>query len=98
MRIEWDHAKSDANEAKHGVRFDEAAELLASETGFLGIYDECHSDDEDRFIAIGPVGGILIVVVYTERDDDMLRIISARTATKVERGMHEDFETTRFRG
>lgn len=98
MRIEWDQSKSDANEAKHGLRFDQAAELLASETGFLGIYDEYHSDDEDRFIAIGPVGGILIVVVYAERDDDVLRVISARTATKVERGMYEDFEKTRFRG
>ena len=98
MRIEWGHAKSDANEAKHGVRFDEAAELLASETGFLGIYDEYHSDYEDRFIAIGPVNGTIIVVVYTERDDDVLRVISARTATKAERGMYEDFKKTRFRG
>jgi len=98
LRIEWDHAKSDANEAKHGVRFEDAAELLASKTGFLGIYDEDHSADEDRFIAIGPVDGRLIVVVYTERDDDALRVINARTATKVERGMYEDFEKTRFRG
>ncbi len=98
MRIEWDHAKSAANEAKHGVRFDEAAELLASRSGYLGIYDEEHSDDEDRFLAIGPVGGKLIVVVYTERDDDVLRVVSARTATKIERGLYEDFETTRFRG
>ena len=98
MRIEWDQAKSDANEAKHGLRFEEAAELLASANGFLGIYDEDHSDDEDRFIAIGPIGGRLIVVVYTERDDDLLRVISARMATKEERGIHEDFEKTRFRG
>ena len=98
MRIEWDPAKSDANEAKHGLRFEDAAELLASETGFLGIYDEDHSNDEDRFIALGRVGRRLIVVVYTEPDDDVLRIISARTATKVERGLYEDFEETRFPG
>ena len=98
MRIEWDHTKSAANQPKHGVRFEEAAELLASETGFLGIYDEEHSDEEDRFVAIGPVGGRLIVVAYTERDDDVLRVISARMATKVERGMYEDFEKARFRG
>jgi uncharacterized DUF497 family protein len=98
LRIEWDHAKSDANEAKHGVRFEDAAELLSSEAGFLEIYDEDHSDDEDRFIAIGPVGGRLIVVAYAERDDDVLRVISARMATKVERGMYEDFENARFRG
>jgi len=75
LSIEWDHAKNDANEAKHGLRFEEAAEL----------------------IAIGPVDGTIIVVVYTERDDDVLRVISARTATMVERGMYEDFEKTRFR-
>jgi uncharacterized DUF497 family protein len=80
------------------VRFDEAAELLASETGFLGIYDEYHSEDEARFIAIGPAGGSFIVVIYTERDDDVLRVISARTATKAERGMYEDFQKARFRG
>jgi uncharacterized protein len=98
LRIEWDHSKSDANEAKHGLRFEDAAKLLASETGFLGIYDEYHSDDEDRFIAIGPVGDNLIVVVYSERDDDVLRVISARPANTTERGMYEDFEQTRFRG
>jgi uncharacterized DUF497 family protein len=97
LRIEWDNAKSDANDAKHGLRFEEAAELLASETGFLGVYDEDHSDDEDRFIAIGQVGGRLIVVVYTESEDDVLRVISARTATRVERGMYEEFEKARFR-
>ena len=98
MRIEWDQAKSDANEAKHGVRFQEAAELLSSDAGFLGIYDEDHSGDEDRFIALGWVGHRLIVVIYAEPGDDVLRIISARRATKMERGLYEDYEKARFRG
>ena len=98
MRIEWDQAKSDANEAKHGVRFQEAAKLLGSDAGFLGIYDEEHSEDEDRFIALGWVGTKLLVVIYAEPCDDVLRIISARKATKVERGLYEDYEKARLRG
>ena len=51
---------------------------------FLEVYDEDHSDDEDRFIAIGPIHVGVVVVVYTERQDDVLRIVSARKATKQE--------------
>ncbi len=98
MRIEWDPAKSSANEAKHGVRFEDAAERLASATGYLGIYDQNHSENEDRFIAIGPVAGTLAVVIYVEPADDVLRIISARPATRAERGMYEDHTKARFRG
>jgi uncharacterized DUF497 family protein len=97
VRIEWDPAKSAANLRKHGVSFEEAAELLASHTGFLGIYDEAHSEDEDRFIAIGWIDTRLIVVIYTEPEDQVARIISARKATKIERGRYEDFEEARFR-
>ena len=82
---------------KHGVSFEEAAELLASDADYLEIYDERHSEDEDRFIAIGPVGRVVIVVVFTERDDDAVRIVSARMATKTERGRYEQFEEARSR-
>ena len=95
MRIEWDPTKSIANEAKHGVRFEAAAELLAGETEYLEIFDEDHSENEDRFIAIGPVHGAVLVVVFTEPADDLLGIISARVATKTERGMYEDYEAAR---
>lgn len=47
-----------------------------------GVYDDAHSDDEDRFIAIGPILRGVIVVVYTERADDIVRIIGARFATR----------------
>ncbi len=96
MRIEWDPTKNAANERKHGVSFEEAAELLASHTGFLGMYDEAHSDDEDRYIAIGWIDTRLIVVIYTEPEDEVLRVISAREATKMERGIYEDFEEAQF--
>lgn len=85
MRLSWDEAKNRANRKKHGVSFEEAAELFQSGTDYLEIYDEDHSDEEDRFIAIGPVSTGLLLVVWTEQDENTGRIISARRATRRER-------------
>jgi len=82
--FEWDPKKDEANREKHGLSFDDAAELFTSGTDYLEIYDEEHSDEEDRFIAIGPTRAEVIVVVYTERQDDIIRMVSARKATKTE--------------
>jgi hypothetical protein len=98
MRLEWDPAKSDANRAKHGLSFETAAELFRSGVDYLAIYDDAHSDDEDRFIAVGPIGRGVIVVVYTERDDGRLRIVSARMATTNERRRYEEHEAAKHRG
>ena len=84
MRFEWDPHKDEANQRKHGLSFDEATELFAGGDDFLEIYDEEHSDEEDRFIAIGPIRAGVVVVVYTERQDDVIRIVSARKATTKE--------------
>jgi uncharacterized protein len=92
MRFEWDPAKDETNRAKHGLSFEEATGLFKSDVDYLEIYDEEHSDREDRFIAIGPIRRGVIVVAYTERDDDVLRILSARMATKKERQRLEQFE------
>ena len=81
MRFEWDPEKDHANQSKHGLSFSEAAELLAGKSECLEIFDATHSIDEDRFISIGIIGRGVIVVVWTERDEDLTRIISARMAT-----------------
>ena len=73
MRFEWDPSKDQANREKHGLSFDEAADLFARDNDYLEIYDEEHSDEEDRFIAIGPARAGVIVVAYTERRDDVIR-------------------------
>ena len=83
MEFEWDPAKAEANREKHGLSFEDAAEFLSGDTDYLEIYDDSH-DDEDRFIAIGLIKRGVIVVVYTERQEDVVRIISARTATRRE--------------
>ncbi len=84
MKFEWDAAKDRANKNRHGITFDEAATLFTSGVDFLEIYDLEHSQDEDRFIAVGPIRRGVIVVVFTEHDEDTLRVISARLATTSE--------------
>ena len=66
------------------MSFEEAAELFTDDVDCLEIFDELHSDAEDRFISIGPIRRGLVVVVWTERLDDVIRIISARWTTKRE--------------
>ena len=84
IRFEWDERKSQANRKKHGISFEEVKELLTSDVEFLEIFDDEHSHDEDRFIAIGPVRRRVILVVYTERLEEAIRIVSARESTKAE--------------
>lgn len=91
MRFEWDPDKDRSNRAKHGVAFEEAKQLLGSDLDYLEIYDEEHSSVEDRFIAIGPADRGLIVVSFTEREPQLIRIISARLATDAEAKLLERY-------
>jgi len=86
--VEWDEVKSVTNRRKHGISFEEAAELFASGQDYLEIFDEAHSELEERFIAIGPIHRGLVLVVWTARDDDTLRIISARWADEREQTLY----------
>jgi uncharacterized DUF497 family protein len=84
VRVVWDESKSRTNWKKHGVSFEEASALFSRGDDYLEIFDDAHSDEEDRFIAIGPIKKGLVLVVYTERDEDTVRLISARWATRRE--------------
>jgi uncharacterized DUF497 family protein len=84
VEFEWDPAKADANRRRHGISFEEVTELFSSSVGYLEIFDEEHSQDEDRFIAIGPIPCGVVLVAYTEPAEGVVRIISARRATKGE--------------
>lgn len=88
VRVTWDEAKNLANKKKHGISFDEAAELFSSGTEYLEIFDYEHSDLEDRFLAIGPIRRGLVLIVWTEREENVMRIISARWATRRERALY----------
>jgi len=95
MRFDWDPSKDKINREKHGLSFDEAIGLFRSGVDYLEIYDEEHSDEEDRFIAVGPIRRGVIVVAFTERDDDVLRLLSARMATRKERQRYEEHQGER---
>ncbi|HEX2735648.1 MAG TPA: BrnT family toxin [Polyangiaceae bacterium] len=84
VRFEWDDAKNVANQQRHGVSFEEATELFDDDVDSLEIFDELHSDSEERLISIGPIRRGLVMVVWTERLEDLIRIISARWTTKRE--------------
>jgi uncharacterized DUF497 family protein len=91
VRFEWDPEKERQNVAKHGVSFKEAKELFTSKVDFLEIYDPEHSEVEERFIAVGPIRRGLVLVVFTERVENMVRIISARWASKKERTLYIEY-------
>ena len=98
MRVEWDPTKDLANQRKHDVSFGEAAELLTSGRDYLEIFDAPHSELEDRFIAIGVVRRGVVLVVWTERDEDVIRIVSARWATNREQQMYRKYLEQRHEG
>ena len=91
MRFEWDPDKAAQNERLHGVSFEEACELFTTDAPVLEVYDVDHSETEDRFKSIGPIRRGLVLVVWTERSDDLVRIISAWWATKTEQQLYTEY-------
>jgi uncharacterized DUF497 family protein len=89
--FEWDPEKDRLNRELHGVSFDEAKELFIADEDYLEIYDIEHSYDEDRYIGVGPIQSGLVLVVYTERSEDAVRIISARWATESEARLYRQY-------
>lgn len=89
MRCEWSPTKAYANLRKHGVSFEEAATALRDPLAVTA-RDPEHSIEELRFLTFGvSVEGRLLAVSHTERGV-VLRIISARPATRRERGLYEE--------
>ena len=91
VEVEWDDSKNRSNQQKHGVSFEEARELFVSGVDYLEIFDADHSESEGRFISIGPIKRGLVLVVWTERDEDTIRLIGARWATKPEQSLYHHY-------
>ncbi len=90
LSFEWDGDKAASNVGKHGVTFDEASTVFADPLAVI-FDDEEHSQDEIREIIIGhSVLERLLLVSFTQRGEDVVRIISARKATKRERKNYEE--------
>lgn len=85
LSFEWDDNKNQINKQKHGVSFEEAKTVFFDEEALLKD-DPDHSETEDRFILLGvSVETNVLVVVHCYRaEDTVIRIISARKATKNE--------------
>jgi hypothetical protein len=85
LSFEWDAQKSEANRLKHGVSFEEAVTVFSDDQAIL-IADPEHSEAEDRFALLGLSADLrALVVCHCYRLDDVIRIISARRATRRER-------------
>ena len=85
VRFEWDPAKAKANVRKHGISFEEALSIFYDEFA-VQFFDDHHSLDEERFLLLGmSTGARLLLVCHCERETgNVIRIISARKATKRE--------------
>ena len=81
MQFEWDEKKRRANLAKHGIDFADLAPLFSGLT--ITVLDDRYDYGEFRFITLGLLNGIVMTVAHTETDE-VIRIISARKATRYE--------------
>ena len=90
LHFEWDEAKAKANVQKHGVSFDEAKSVFLDDQARM-IPDPDHSAEEDRFILLGFSSSLkLLVVCHCYRTGErIIRIISARKATRTETQFYE---------
>ena len=91
INFEWDENKNSINKTKHKISFEEAKTVFYDEKALL-IDDPDHSDSEDRFIIIGfsALANLLVVCHCYRAPDEIIRIISARKATKNEEKFYSD--------
>ena len=91
MKFEWDENKNKINQRKHGISFDEVTSVFRD--AFAIVFDDPdHSDNEERFLIIGTSDkrGICLVSHCYRGQDQVIRIISARKATKTECKIYEE--------
>lgn len=85
LSFTWDPLKAKSNDKKHGVSFEEAQTVFYDESAIL-FYDDEHSEGEDRFLLLGFSARMrLLLVCHCHQEKEaIIRIISARRATKSE--------------
>ena len=91
INFTWDENKNEINKKKHGLSFEEASEVFGDENAIL-FDDPDHSIEEDRFLIIGSIKSAKICIVsHCYRDNDkVIRLISAREATKNEKRIYQE--------
>ena len=90
INFTWDENKNEINKKKHGLSFEEAREVFEDDNAIL-FDDPDHSIEEERFLIIGAVRSAKICIVSHcyRNDDNVIRLISARKATKNEQRIYE---------
>lgn len=89
IRFTWDPRKAESNWAKHGVSFEEASTVFADPLAGI-MDDEQHSEEEKREIIIGHSKRRRLLLVSFVEHTDMIRLVSARKATRMERKFYEE--------
>ena len=88
ITFEWDEEKNKLNQKLHGIAFEDA-KFVFNDPFKIILPDLYHSEKEERWLAIGIVSRVLFVV-FTERSENIIRIISARAGTKAEERLYND--------
>lgn len=94
MNFEWDERKNEVNIDKHGIDFADAHRIFNLPMAVE--LDERDDYGEDRWIGTGMLDGRVVVVVYTEPDEETIRIISLRKALSDERKNYEQYLKNRL--
>lgn len=89
IKFEWDENKNTINKRKHGISFEEAQTVFRDEEALV-IDDPDHSQEEERFIILGfsEKANLLVVCHCYRASDSIMRLISARKATRTEQGYY----------
>lgn len=87
MKFDWDESKNLSNIEKHGLDFEQAIQLFNND--LLSVPDLRFDYTESRYTGYGKIDGRLMVVVYTERLPDIIRIISFRKANDREQKIYK---------
>jgi len=92
MHLEWDEAKNRQNLAKHGIDFETAA-LVFEDPHALSFQDRI-IEGEERWQTFGVINGLMLIVMvahtwWEEQGEDIIRLISARSATAYEKEIYE---------
>ncbi len=91
LEFEWDPAKAEANQKKHGVSFEEASTVFGDPLARL-VDDPEHSEEEPRYVLLGrSTAGRMLTVMHTDRGQ-VIRLISAREMTPRERDQYERYQ------
>jgi uncharacterized protein len=94
MQFEWDEDKNETNIRRHGIDFADIPTVFNAP--MLTDLDDRIEYGEDRWMSIGILANLTVVIIWTERDTDTIRLISARKANRYERQRYESYLTNRL--